>query len=268
MRNYKYKILVLSDLKKTANSTLKSSVSLAKMIGAKITLFHVKEYIDIVDRDNQLTTMRTLNEEHKKTKKKINDIVNSFSKEYDVKINGDYAFGKVKEEIQKQIEIYNPDIIVLGHREAAPFKLIGDSITRFVLKKFNGVIMISSNENALAPNEKMSLGVLNGSNKIMKTELSNDLIPHTKAPLKSFRILNSQDITTNTSKLNEEKMVEYVFEQNANAMKTLSSYLQKNNINLLCVDRDKNNGNNIVKADTSLKEVVSKLNVSLLVSEA
>ncbi len=268
MRNDKYKILVLLDLKKTANSTLKNSVSLAQMIGAKITLFHVKEYLDIVDRDNQLSTMRTLNEEHKKTKKKINDIINSFSKEYDVKINGNYAFGKVKEEIQKQIEIYNPDIIVLGHRESAPFKLIGDSITRFILKKFNGVVMISSNENALVPNEKMSLGVLNGSNKIMKTELSNDLLPHTKAPLKSFRILNSQNSITNTSKLNEEKMVEYVFEQNANVMTTLSSYLQKNNINLLCVDRDKNDTNNTINAKTSLKEVVSKLNVSLLFSEA
>jgi len=268
MKNYKYKILVLSDLKKTANTTLRSSVSLAKMIDAEIALFHVKEHIDIVDRDNQLTTMRTLNEEHKNTKKKIDAIVNDFSKEYDVKINGDYAFGKVKEEIQKQIEIHNPDIIVLGQRESAPFKLIGDSITRFILKKFNGIIMISSNENGLVPNKKMTLGVLNGSNKILKTELSNGLITHSKAPLKSFRILNSQNLTTNTSKLNKEKMVEYVFEQNANAMSTLSSYLQKNNINLLCVDRDKNKANNTINADTSLKEVVSKLNVSLLVSEA
>ena len=268
MSNYKYKILVLSNLKKTTNTTLKSSVSLAKMINAEIVLFHVKEHLDIVDRDNQLTTMRTLNGEHKNTKKKIDAIVNNISKEYDVNINGDYAFGKAKEEIQKQIQIHNPDIIVLGQRETSPFKLIGDSITRFILKKFNGVIMISSNENELVPNKKMSLGVLNGANKFLKTELSNDLITHTKAPLKSFRILNNQNSTTNTTQQNEEKMIEYVFEQNANAMTTLSSYIQKNNINLLCVDRDKNNANNIINADTSLKEVVSKLNVSLLVSEA
>lgn len=268
MKNYKYKILVLSDLKKTTSSTLKSSVSLAKMIDAEIALFHVKEHIDIVDRDNQLTTMRTLNEEHKNTKKKIDAIINDFSKEYDVKINGNYEFGKVKEEIHKQIKLYNPDIIVLGQRETAPFKLIGDSITRFILKKFNGVIMISSNENTLVPNKKITLGVLNGSNKILETDFFNDLKMHTIAPIKSFRIHNSQSLTKNASKLKEEKMIEYVFEQNDNAMSTLSSYLHKNKINLLSVDRAKNKTKNIINADTSLKEVLSKLNVSLLVSKA
>ncbi|MFD1294888.1 universal stress protein [Lutibacter holmesii] len=266
MENNNYKILVLSDLKKYANSTIKSSVSLAKMIDAEIVLFHVKEHIDILERENQLSSMRTLNEEHKNTKKKINTIVNDISKEYDVKIKGDYAFGKVKEEIEKQLQIHNPDIVVLGQRESAPFKLIGDSITHFMLKKFNGVIMIFSNENTLIPNEKIALGVLNGSTKFLKNELSNDLKTHSKAPIKSFRILNSKN--ANSPKLNEEKMVEFVFEENANAMATISSYLQKNNISLLCVDRDKNKPNNITNTNISLKEVVRKLNVSLIVSEA
>lgn len=269
MENYKYKILVLSDLKKTASTTLKSSVNLAKMIDAEIALFHAKEHIDIVDRDNQLTTMRTLYEERKNTKKKIDAIVDEFSTEYDVKIKGNFEFGNVKEEIHKQIKLYNPDIIVLGQRESAPYKLIDNSITRFILKKFNGVIMISSIENPIVPNKKISLGVLNGSNKILKTGFFNDLKRHTIAPLKSFKILNGQNLTsTNTSKLNEEKMIEYEFEQNANSMATLSSYLHKNSINLLCVDRAKNNTKNPINADASLKEVLSKLNVSLLVSEA
>lgn len=265
MENNKYKILVLSDLEKTASSTLKGSVSLAKMIDAEIALFHVKQHTDIVDKDHQLAAMRSLNEAHKKTKKKIDTLVNDFSKEYDVKISGHYRFGKVKDEIQKQINLYNPDIIVLGHRDSAPFKFIGDSITRFILKKFKGPIMISSNKDALVPNKEMALGVLNGSTKILETEFSKDLLSHTKTPLKSFKIQNSQKIVENTTKSNEEKMVEFVFEQNDSSMATLSSYLHKNNINLLCVDRAINETKN---ADTTLKEVVRKLNVSLLVSEA
>lgn len=268
MKTYKYKILVLSDLQKTVNTALKSSVSLAKMVDAEIALFHVKKHIDVVKRDNQFTAMRTLNEEHNNTKKAIDALVNDYTKTYDVKINGSYEFGNIKEEILKQIDLYKPDIIVLGQRDASSFKLIGDSITRFILKKFKGIIMISSNENALVPNEKMTLGVLNGSNKIFDTKFSNDIITHTKAPLKSFRILNSQNESTNTTELKETKIVEYVFEQNDNTMTTLSSYLQKNNINLLCVDRATSKTNNTINAETSLKEIVSKLNVSLLVSEA
>jgi nucleotide-binding universal stress UspA family protein len=266
MKNNKYKILVLTDLKKTVSTTLKNSVSLAKMIDAEIALFHVKNHADIVERDNQFTAMRTLNEEHNNTKKMIDALVNDFSKKYDVKINGSYAFGKIKEEIQNQIKLYNPDIIVLGQRDSASIKLIGDSITRFILKKFKGVIMISSNENGLVPNEKMTLGILNGSNKFFDTEFSKDIITHTKTPLKSFKIINSQKEELKTSDLNKDKMIEYVFEKNANTMTTLSSYLQKNNINLLCVDRAENK----IKSteETSVKEVVSKLQVSLLVSKA
>lgn len=265
MKNNKYKILVLSDLKKTASTTLKSSVSLAKMIDAEIALFHVKKHIDIVDRDNQFTAIRTLNEEHNNTKKIIDTLVNDFSNEYNVKVTGNYAFGKVKEEIRNYIKTSKPDIIVLGQRDSNPLQLIGDSITRFILKEFKGVIMIAANENALVPNEKMTLGVLNESNKIFKNKLSKDLITHTKAPLKAFKISNSPK-ETSTLVENEEKMIEYVFEQNANVMTTLSSYLLKNNINLLCVDRTDNNEKNTKKV--SLKEVVNKLNVSLLVSEA
>ncbi|WP_055436117.1 universal stress protein [Lacinutrix algicola] len=265
MKSNKYKILVLSDLKNTAENTINNGVSLAQMIDAEIALFHVKKHTDIVERDNQFSAIRTLNEEHNNTKNTINRIVDSISKDYNLKVNGSYAFGKVKEEIRNYIKVSNPDIIVLGQRDSSPLQLIGDSITRFILKEFKGIVMISGNENVLVPNEKMTLGVFNGSNKILN-KFSNDLIMHTKSPLKSFKIVNSQNKINSGSVENEEKMEEYVFEQNANAMNTLSSYLLKNNINLLCVDRAEGKTKNTT--ETSLNKVISQVNVSLLVSEA
>ncbi|WP_179333779.1 universal stress protein [Winogradskyella costae] len=266
METYKYKILVLSDLSKSTSTTIKSSVSLAQMIGADIDLFHVKKHTDIVNIDNQLSAIRTLNDEQIITKKKIEALIDPISKAYNATINYNYAFGKIKEEISNYITLTKPDIIVLGQRDSNPLQLIGDSITRFILKEFKGVIMISSNENALIPNEKMSLGVFNDSHKIFNGKFSKDLITHAKAPLKSFKIINSQKETVKLADENEEKFIEYVFEQNADAMDTLSSYLLKNSINLLCIDRAEDTSKNT--GETSLREVVSKLNVSLLVSEA
>lgn len=267
MKAEKYKILVLSDLKKTENTILKNSVSLAKMIDAEIALFHVKKHIDIVGGDNQLSAIRALNEEHNTTKKTIDTSVNSYAKDYDVTIRGSYAFGKIKEEILKQIKSYKPDVVVLGQRDSSPLQIIGDnSITKFVLKEFKGYIMISSDENALIPNEKMTLGVFNDSTKFFDTEFSKDVITHAQKPLKSFKIINSQKTDIKTVIERQPKMVEYVFEQNADALKTLSSFILKNNVNLLCVDRTENKTKNAGEA--SLKEVVNKLNVSLLVSEA
>ncbi|APX99053.1 universal stress protein [Lacinutrix venerupis] len=266
MKNNRYKILVLSDFKKPESTLLKSSVGLAKIIGGEINLFHVKKHTDIVKRDNQFSAMRSLNEEHNNTIKRIDNLVNKFSKAHNLKISGDYAFGNIKEEIKKQIKLYNPDIIVLGQRDASTFKLIGDSITRFVLKSFNGVIMITSNKNALEPDKKITLGVLNDSNKIFNTNFSKDLITHTTTPLKSFKIINSHIEEENISSLIEEKVIEYKFEKNDNALTTLSSYLLKNNINLLCVDRNKKQ--NKSTQNIPLNDVVNNINVSLLVSEA
>ncbi|WP_282031183.1 universal stress protein [Winogradskyella eximia] len=269
MKNSKYKIVVLSDLKKSAITTLKSSVSLAHMIDADIELFHVKKHVDIIKRDNQLSAMRSINEEFISTKNKIKALIDPVSKAYDIPINSNFSFGNIKDEIRTYIKDTKPDIIVLGQRDSKPLKFIGDSITHFLLKEFNGVVMISSNEHALVPNEKMTLGVLNGSDKTFKTELSKDLITHTQSPLKSFKVINSQNTKTESPSNYNEDTLEFVFEKNDNTIPTLSSYLLKNNINLLCVDRDENSKMKNKNASVlPLKETVNKLNVSLLVSGA
>ncbi|MUU79425.1 universal stress protein [Winogradskyella endarachnes] len=266
MKAAKYKILVLSDFKKTANTLLNNSVSLAKMINAEVALFHVKKHIDIVGGDNQLSAIRALNEAHNRTKKTIDTVVNTYRQDYDVKINGSYAFGKIKEEILNQIERYQPDVIVLGHRVANPIQFMGDSLTKFILKQFKGPIMISSDKNILQPNKKLSLGVFNDSNKFFETEFSKDIITQIESPLKVFKITNSQNEDTNSSVTEKQDKIEYIFEKKSNTLSTLSSFILKNNVNLLCVDRTPKNKSNTKQV--SLKEVLSKLNVSLLVSGA
>jgi len=267
MKTKKYKILVLSDLKEGTNNSLQSAVSLSKIINGDIEFFHVRKPTDIVERESQLSAMRTINKEHIVIEKKIKDIIEPISKNYDMKVKYSFAFGNVKSEIKDYIESSKPDIIVLGQRVSNPFQIIGDSITQFVLKEYEGIIMISANNNSLMPSKKMTLGVLNGSNKIFNTELSKDLIMRATIPLKSFKIINSQKQTTNTSVRSGEEIVEFVFEQNANTMDTLSKYLLKNNIDLLCVDRVKDTTIDTHNSiEIPLKEVVRKLNVSLLVS--
>lgn len=258
MKSNKYKILVLSDLKKRAVTTLESSVSLANMINAEIELFHVTK------QENQSSTDGTLNKADNSTKSKIEALVNPVSQAYNIDISYNYSFGKLKEEILKRINDYKPDIIVLGQRDSSPLQLIGDSITRFVLKKFKGNILIAANENALVPNEKITLGILDGSTKIFDTKFHKDLMVHAKTPLKSFKIINSQKEALDQPAINEVKMVEYVFEKNPDTITTLSSYLLKSNINLLFVDRDKDNTKS--SGEISLRDVVNKFDVSLLVS--
>jgi nucleotide-binding universal stress UspA family protein len=257
-----YKILVLSDLKSDVKSILKSSISLAKMIHGDLNFFHVKGATDIVEKDNQLSAIRSINSEYKTINKKIQNLTIPISEEYGISINTKFSFGNVKGEIEKYIKELQPDIIVLGKRKSKPFNFIGDHITDFILKAHSGVIMIASKNNPLAPNKEILLGTLNDLELSKNLVFADNLIENAKKPLKSFKIVENTNALNETQTSTNGKTIEYLFEKNDNSMKNISNYISKNKINLLCVNRDGQNNKN--KAD--IKEIIEKLNVSLLLS--
>jgi len=263
----KQKILVLSDLGKSSSTTLKSAVSLAKMVHAEIDFLYVKKPIEVIKKENQLSANRVINQEYKTIEKKIQNLVNPISKEYGVTINYSFSFGNLKNEIGKYIDNNKPEIIVLGKRKSKALHFIGDQITDLVIKKHGGIILITNEHNALEPNKELSLGVLNGSENASDFDLVNHLIDHSQKPLKSFKIAkNSFEINNKNIQSNNE-MIEYVFEQNENSISNLSNYLSKNNINILCIDREKKeNKNGLYQINLNIKDIISKLNVSLLIT--
>ena len=260
--NNNYKILVLSDLKGDTASMLKSTVSLAQMVGGSIEFFHVKSPTDIVENDNQLAANRAVNKEFATTSNKIKNLRTLFSQEYNADINFRFSVGNVKNEIEKYIVEYAPDIVVLGKRKVKPLRFIGDRITDFVLKKHAGTVMIAASENGLEPDKEISLGVLNGTENSFNLGFAQDLLDNAQEPLKSFQMVKDASTVQKTVIPTDKKVLEYVFERNDNSVKNLSKYVSKNNINLLCINRAQKKSN--IASDVS--DIVGKLNVSLLVA--
>ncbi|RSK41644.1 universal stress protein [Mangrovimonas spongiae] len=252
----KHKILLLADLKTPVEDILKSTVSLAKIIHADIELFHVKQLTDIVKRESQLSAMRTLNETHSKTDKKLLSLIEPISKTYNVTINYNYVFGNVKTEIDNYIEAQKPDIVVLGKRNKL-FNPLGNNITDFVLKQFKGTVIIANNNNLIDFEKGFNFGVFNVTNEFQNQMFIKDLMAYINKPLKSFQIAGED-----TEKIKHENdVVEHIFDQGNNVIKNISNYLLKSNINLLCVERDTNNS-----SKTSIKDIVSNLNVPLFIT--
>jgi len=267
MKNSKYKILVLSDLKDSTQNTLKSAVSLAKMLKADLEFFHVKKPTDIVEQDNQLSAMRTIGKEHITTEKTIKKLVRSVSKDYDMKINSSFTFGNVKREIENYIDMIQPDIIVLGKKKSKAIRLKDDNITDFVLKKYDGAILIASEQNSLEPNKELSLGLLDGIKESFELDFAEDLMKHSSKPIKLFKIVKRSLDSVNIEKSPDIKTIDFVFEQNDNSINKLSDYLVKNNINLFCLnrgDQKTKSKSNIVTA--KVNDMMNKLNVSLLLT--
>lgn len=263
----KYKIVVLSDLNKASNTTIKSAVSLGQMINGDIEVFSVKKPTDIVDQENQLSAMRTINTQYTKTEKKMQNLVNPIATNYGIDIKYSFAFGNTKSEIKNFIEERQPDIIVLGKRKSTPIKFIGDGITQYVFNTFKGEIMIAAGKNALEPNSEISLGMLNTLEPTVDLKFAEDLMTHTQKPLKSFKIVKNSRESETMPKPANKNMVEYVFEHNDDSMKSLSRYLSKNKVDLLYLNRMKKNADtkmNLMKSD--IKSLVDNLNITLLVT--
>ncbi len=263
----KYKIVVLSDLENSASIILKSTISLAKMINGEIEVFSVKKPTEIVARESQLSAMRTINNQHKTTVKKMEELIKPMAKEHGLDINYSFAFGNIKNEIKDFIEDRQPDIIVLGKRKSSPFQLIGDSVTKYVFNIFKGAIMITADKNSLEPNKEISLGMLNNAEPLGNLQFAEDLMAHSTKSLKSFKIVKKSEVSEKMTNPANSKTVEYVFQHNNGAIKSLSNYLSKSNVDLLYLNRAKKQAideENLMTAD--IKNLVKELNVTLLVT--
>ncbi|MEP1487824.1 MAG: universal stress protein [Algibacter sp.] len=262
MKNNKYKILVLSDLKESSENLFESSLSLAKRVHGDIEFFHVKRPSDVVDKENQLNAIRNIKEGYKLADKQLKSLIGSVSGDYNVNYN--IAFGNVKNEIEKHIKTSQPDIIVLGKRKSKSLGFIGDNITRFILKNYNVTIFIASNKDTLKSNKMLSLGVLNDFEK--SSSFADKLVETSDIPLKSFKIRDDSSLIKNEAITSKQKdVIEYVFEKQSDTIKNISNYLHKSSIDLFCVNRSNiKNGTRIKKSE--IESMINTFNGPLLIT--
>ncbi|SDR69793.1 Universal stress protein family protein [Formosa sp. Hel1_31_208] len=178
MKNNKYKILVLSDLKQSAEKTLRYAAKLSLEIDANVEFFYAKEATEVVQTENPLSAMRTISEVCNQTERKIKDLVNPISKENNINIKSTFAFGNIKNDIETCINTSNPDLIILGERKQKRFNFLGDRISHYVNKRYNGVVLVVTDSNVLDSEGKVSLNNLGLKNNIdnYKVQIKNELV--------------------------------------------------------------------------------------------
>ena len=238
MEKNNYNILVLSDLKGTSKSTLKSAISLAKMIGGSIDLFYVKKPTDVVVRENQLSAIRSINEEHYLIRKKAQEYILPVSEAYEMPITYNFAIGNVKNEIENYIHETQPDVVVLGKRKPKRLKFIGESTSNYILNNYKGIVFMVSENNSIEPGKKLVLGMLNNKADAFNATFTDNLIAHTDTPIKSFKVVNKTDSATTSGTVSANGTVDYVFEDGDKVVKNISKYLTINKINLLLISRE------------------------------
>ena len=268
-QNNTNKILFLCDLERFSSNHFKNTLNLAKTLDAEIELFYVKKPTKIAKSDNQLSVIRTMNRDFSETTKSIENILSSYSESVQKNTNYSIAYGNVKSEVEKRIDSYQPDIIILGKRKRKQLHFLGDSLTEFVIKKHEGDIIIATPESEINPEEHLSFGIYNTDETRFEKTMLRQLFSKSKHPLKVFKSSVVSDGTEHHS-LNIDsdlKKVEFVFEHSDSYLNNLSKYISLNNINLLCLERNaikKNSRKN--SGVVEMRNLVDNLNVSLWIS--
>ena len=145
---------------------------------------------------------------------------------------------------------------------------MGDSITEFVLSRFEGPILIASDKLTLEPEQKLSIGILNGCPPSQSTRFASDLMLKVKKPIKSFKFVKDSDGSETQNSLQGKEMVEYAFAYTKGAINGLSKYVSQNKIDLLFLDRESMNSNTQTTLEMSdIRHIIDKSKVSLLISD-
>lgn len=241
----KYRLLVLIDQSKSSYTALRNAVNLAKVIDAGIEVLYVKSPMQVVRYDNQIAVMRTLDEERIASKMAMRKLVDTVSDIENIPAIYSFTFGNVIAEIQNHITKTQPDIVVIGKRKPKIVNFLGDGLTSYLLKHHKGEILISGSDKNLTSYHNVSLGFLNDISINNEVEIVQDLKKHTCKPLKLFKIkktnIQSKKQTT-ISKFKEQAKAEntviFEFEEGADNSDSVSKYIEKNKLGLLCVRRE------------------------------
>ena len=262
MKTNKYRLLVLSDSKISEGNTLKSTISLAKMIDGQIMLFSIKDPSKVVKETNQLSAMREINHQFTSTNNNLKRLAKSASEQFGVNINSTFIIGRLKDEISQFLKEYQPDVVVLGKKKRNILNFSSDSITDLILNTFSGPILVTDNDKTIKSDKSLALGVLNSIGQDAKENIFNDLLPYTNKPIKLFKIIDSKSKDDKSAQQRTKNTIEFVFEQNDSSLQNLSKYIDRNGINLLYLNR--RNFQN--KKRRFLSTYVNKLNVPMLLS--
>lgn len=259
-----YKIAFFSDLKKGSSSLLKTALGLADMLRGEVELFHVINSTDAVYTDNQFSALRSMKDEFAATERKIQRILGDEGKQPPQSKGYRLSMGNVKNEISNYLQECQPDIVVLGRRKSNPFDFIGDGVTQHVLEKHQGLVLIASEAHPLESGMELKLGVLNDSQPTHSHKVYESLLENVQRPIRSFSFVEGGKASAKSSALENQEVVQYVFEHNENTLGNLSNYLSKNNINLLWFERSKQDDNTVDLLSKNLRKVIDKVQLPIL----
>ncbi|WP_421809407.1 universal stress protein [Flagellimonas sp.] len=228
----KYRVTVLLEVSKNSEYILANAVEMAKAINATIDVLHVKPAIDVVKRESQFSALDTIYKDDRKTRSKMQRIIQDIQKGEGLPISYTLVYGNAKSTIKEHLDQQHFDIIVLGKRRSM-LGLWNDSLADYVVSEANTNVLVMDENHKFHTFKDLNLGFFGNEVQNKGLEIIKDLKRDSEKPMRLFRI-KKHDTAYQPQSL-WQKTVSYEFTEGSNAMDGLVSYLSRTNTELLCV---------------------------------
>ncbi|OAB80356.1 universal stress protein [Cochleicola gelatinilyticus] len=263
----KCKVLVLLDLNDRSLNVLKSANRIAEIVDAEIEMFHVRKPTQIVKMDSNLSAVKDIKDHFVTIENELKKMGVEVFGNSNISGNHFHTFGNIKNEIEKHIRKTNPDIVVVGKKASKSPGFIGDKILPFLLKKFQGTVMVTDHDVVLNGMSKLKIGVLDNTPLESKSPYIKTLLENSEAPIHSYEISSGFKEDEDRTAQKKQEIVSYVFEKSDQSLQTISSYMNRSKINLLLVNRNSKIGsNNRDFSISKLNDLVQTMKVPVLLS--
>ena len=266
----KYRILVVKDQSKFSQTALQDGVNLAKKIDGSIDILQVRSPLQVAGRENQLAAWRELQLAGGQAKNSLQEEVDFIAAKERIPATCSFAFGNIINEVQQHIKTTQPDIVVLGKQRSNLLTILGLDLTSYLLKNYQGALLISREKETLGSQDDIALGLLDDLLINEKNRLSEDLEKCTKKPitvLKISTVANEQKSETPVSGLEQKAVTTFEFDPGTNLSSNISKYIERSGVNLLCVSRSQlfNLNKKLRTVTREIQKTVHKTNTPVLV---
>jgi hypothetical protein len=131
----------------------------------------------------------------------------------------------------------------------------------FILKQFKGTVMVVSDKKIFEITDSLNLGAINNLKTSGKNYIIKNILSKVKKPLTLFKIAEEGVVRNNEQ--NRENHREFIFEKNDDVIKNISKYLSKSNINLLIIERSKDE---FINSKSSIQNIVNAIDFPMILA--
>jgi len=233
------KFLVLIDFSEDSYKALDDLIKLVKEIGGSIEVFSILSPLGIMDKENQITALRTMDMEEKRVERKLNSIVEMIELE-GIKANSSYSIGNVKSELKLKLIKSQPDVMVLAKKGN-----FANGVLHFLINEYKNAVLILGNAQKFFRGNSIAIGYEDKTFNFQDFQLIYKISRATEIKMTLLRTVASSGIDHSTGK--SDWIIENIPDKayssvNYHSNSDLTGALLKNSLSkdvvLLCIGKN------------------------------